>query len=357
MTWSPDSSKLVVGSGDGVWLYELSGQEVTRRKLDGDGGRATSVAYDSSGGQIAAGFEDGLVRLWQAASGERVAQFSGHGAPVRSLAFNGEGTILASGAGEWHPDFVPRADGVEARLWDVTSGELRDAMQEDMVLPPVSHLAFSPDDTLLLVGQQGHGCTSPRCANGRLRFWQPGSGVIREVEVGHDIVFGGDGRLAAALSPVTESARVQILETNTGSQMLLTADGPEGFAYDLALSRGGSTVAVVIGEYGYGGRMAHVWDVQTGTELAVVMAGAPIALSEDGCFLAARSAAQAAGSQGSSEEGSTVLMWAIRQGTQPAGLAELTGTIEQLDFSPDGTGLAVVETDILGSRLHLFAFP
>jgi WD40 repeat protein len=156
--WSPDSAKLAVTGADGAWLVSLIGDEATQQKLGDDAGQATSVAFSSTGELMAVGLADGLVQLWEVDNGQLIAHFAGHDAPVRSLAFSPDGSVLASGAGQWYPDFVPRVEGVETRLWDVATGKLLEVLSDDAIVPPVSHLAFSPDGAILAIGQQGHGC-------------------------------------------------------------------------------------------------------------------------------------------------------------------------------------------------------
>lgn len=355
--WSADSTRLAVIDGDGAWLYDLNGDQITRQRLGGNADRATSVAFSLNGEQIAVGFADGQIQLWDVASGELIVQFAGHEAPVQSLALNPDGTMLASGAGQWFADFVPRAEGVETRLWDISTGDLRRVLAQDMIEPPVSHLAFSPDGAVLAVGQQGHGCASPRCADGRLRFWWPETNAITEMVVGHDIAISDNGRLVAALGQIYESGQVQIWELGTGSKLPSAKTVPEGFAFDLALSQDGSTAAVVMGEYGYGGQTANVWDVGTGEELAVVESSAPIALSANGCFLVSSPVSDPANGQIVTPADNWLRLWDVRQGSELVRLVEIEDFISQLALSPDNAWLAATEIDVMDSQLHLIAIP
>jgi WD40 repeat protein len=249
---------------------------------------------------------------------------------------------------------VPRAEGVETRLWDVATSEQLAVFPDDRVMPPVSHLTFSPDSKTLVVGQQGHGCAGPRCADGRLRFWQPEVGAMAAMTVGHDIAFSGDGRFVAALGQIYESGAVQVWDIETTMPLPAPTAVPAGYAFDLALSRDGSTAAVVVGEYGFGGQTAYVWDVTTGAELSVLAAGNPIALSGDGRFLASGPVASFPDSQDSTaNKTDKVYLWDVRQGTELARLVELDGAVVELDFSPDNKWLVVTENDVMGGLLHL----
>ena len=57
-----------------------------------------SLVYTPDGRLIISGGADGTVRVWDAATGEKLASLSGHGAAVRSVALSRDGATLASGS-------------------------------------------------------------------------------------------------------------------------------------------------------------------------------------------------------------------------------------------------------------------
>jgi WD40 repeat protein/serine/threonine protein kinase len=140
VVFSPDGTRLAGAGGFGpVRVWDAStGREL--QKLDGP--QASTVAYSPDGSWLASsGGGDAKVRVWDARTGQPVFTLSGHGSPVRCLAFHPDGTRLASGG---HDQTV--------RLWDLRTG--REVLSLDYG-NVVYCLAFSPDGTRLAVGGTG----------------------------------------------------------------------------------------------------------------------------------------------------------------------------------------------------------
>ena len=106
---------------------------------------------------------EGLVELWDTATGQKVQTFKGHFGPVNALAFSPDGTRLATGG----------ADGT-LRLWDTTAR--RDAVSIPQDGP--SHSEFpelSPDGRTLLtdlaraMGRHSGCGTPPRASRAAAR--------------------------------------------------------------------------------------------------------------------------------------------------------------------------------------------
>jgi WD40 repeat protein len=104
VAFSPDGNFLASAGGrplpgkksGSLHLWDVStGQSV--RKFEG-AGAVRVVAYAPDGKTLAAAGEDGVVGLWDAATGKLWHRFEGHRGPIWSLAFAPDGRTLASGS-------------------------------------------------------------------------------------------------------------------------------------------------------------------------------------------------------------------------------------------------------------------
>ena len=71
------------------------------------------MALSPDGAILAAGYPDGPVQLWDAATRARIATLEGHTSGVNSVSFSSDGSLLASGS--WDRT---------VKLWDVGTREL-----------------------------------------------------------------------------------------------------------------------------------------------------------------------------------------------------------------------------------------
>jgi WD40 repeat protein len=111
------------------------------------GTRAHAVAFSPNGGHLATGGEDGLIRLWNVATGKEV-QLRGHGGAVLALAFrSGRQERLAS---------ISRDRTV--RLWELPTGRTaREALVLRIGAAARPALAFSPHGGEELAAGTVHG--------------------------------------------------------------------------------------------------------------------------------------------------------------------------------------------------------
>lgn len=99
--FSDDKESLVVWHAkNGALLFRFAA----------DQGAIISLAFSPDGKQLAAGCEDGSIRILDVASSREVARLVGHGSHVRALAWSNDGRWIASGSTD-----------KSVRLWDAVS--------------------------------------------------------------------------------------------------------------------------------------------------------------------------------------------------------------------------------------------
>src|SRR6266702_6190643 len=105
------------------------------------GGGVLSIALSPDGQRIASGSDDGIIRVWNASTGETEAgPFIGHTYSVTSAAFSPDGQRIVSGS---HDRTI--------RVWNATTGEIEAGPftgHTDWVMSVV----FSPDGQRIISG-------------------------------------------------------------------------------------------------------------------------------------------------------------------------------------------------------------
>ncbi len=268
-------------------LLESLAQPV-RGILTAQSGVVTVLAYSPAGRTLAAGYQDGTIRLWDIASHHLISTASLGAVPL-ALAFTGGGTTLevadSDAAGSWNlanqarialrplaglsngdsvafsPDGKMIAtggrDGI-IRLWDTASQqEIGTPMSSDA--SPVDAVAFSPDGTTLATAN----------TDGNVQLWNTATQQV----TGPALIGAGAAQVnALAFSPDntvlatgSQDGTVRLWEVATGSQ-----DGaPMATGYPvnaLTFGDGGTTLSAAEND-----GSTELWNVATQTQT-----GAPL---------------------------------------------------------------------------------
>jgi WD40 repeat protein len=185
VAFSPDSTMVAAGTGcafDVVGSASVKVWDIASGTLLFDLAMpsfVSDVAFSPDGSLLAAAVGDGIIRLWEAATGTLHSELKGHRGSVSSVAFSPDGTRLASG-------------GTDARLWDVASGEQLYLFEGHV--GEVLDVTFSADGRLIVTGGGSH----------TLVFWDTATGAalaVREVGVEdnfvYSVAFSADSTLLA----------------------------------------------------------------------------------------------------------------------------------------------------------------
>jgi WD40 repeat protein len=325
---SPDGKTLAFSGGSelAVHLRNLTtGQE--RRGLIKPSAPVNSLAFTPDGKGLA-GKSAGVVRLWDAATGQAIRKFrpktyyaKQKRLGIETAGANGMPTPSAPAPVLFTPDgktLVAEAGDNTIHVWDVASGkELRQLVHRG----PIIAAAFTPDGKTLATG----------CVDNAVRLWDVTTGrELRHLE-GH---FGGYMGVAVApdgktLATAGGDHTVHLWNLATGKELHRTG-GHQGEIINAAFAAGGKTIITA-------GRdnALRVWEAGGGKELRRLPDPAEIidlvALAPDGKTLAIASA-----------EDETVQLWDVAAGNR---LHELSARVAGVAFSPDGKRLALLGED------------
>jgi WD40 repeat protein/serine/threonine protein kinase len=283
-----------------------------------------SVAFSPDGRRIAAGGQDGFVKIWDAATGKEVHSFRAHQDHANGLAFSPDGSRLATAS--W--------DGT-VKIWDAETGQEQLTLFKERPARAYS-VAFSPDGRRLAAGT---GIGLPPNQAGVIKVWDASTGQELLSLGGHKgnatcITFSRDGhRLASASADAT----AKVWDAQTGEE-ILTLRGHRSRIHSVAFSPDGKQLASA--PYDYRTKAdgeVKVWDAHTGREVLTLCGHVTwvpgVAFTPDGRCLAS------GGLDG------TVKLWDLATGQEALTLRGHNGNVQAIAFSPDGQRLVSAGDD------------
>lgn len=214
-------------------------------------GSIQSFVYAPDGKTIATagGWQDNVVQLWDAQTGNHKTTLTGHTKRVNSVAYSPDGNTIASGS----------RDGT-VRLWDATTGKPKPILNHinwfDFLFQwlnvPVHSVAYSPDGNTVAAGSLDSG----------VRLWDTQTPKLKATLTGHTstidtVRYSPDGKIIATTAGGTDDT-VRLWDAGTGeTKAVLT-----GYTHinALAYAPDGKTIATT---GAYRSNSLQLWDVQT----------------------------------------------------------------------------------------------
>jgi len=343
---SPNDALLASGSVEGiVRLWDLAGGQIIHTLHHG--AEVSAVAWSPDGRLLASA--GSFVKLWDSATGARLATLAGTEHHVRAVAFSPDGSLLAA------------SNDNTVRVWDVRTGQVQNVLHGHSLT--VNAIAWNPDgvrlaslgarilvwdwprgqivatfqgysDEVLSVAFRSDGALfASSHVDNLIRIWDALRGQVRHLLYGHtswirDILFSPDGNM---LISVSFDQTIRLWDTQQG-RLLQTLPAHEQWISCLALSADGARMAT-----GSMDQTIWLWDLPGGrvkhTLRQSQSAVYGLAFSPNGSMLASGNAA------------AVIQLWDTHTGQPLATLRGHTKILHSLLFDRNGATLVSASAD------------
>jgi len=325
VTFSHDGTRIASAADDGTVRVWDAHVDPTSRVLLVNDAIALSVAFspDPSTDLLAAGDGTGTIHFWSSATGTPSRDPLTLDRPVWDLAFNANGSRLASGGGDWH---LTDERGF-IQLHDVSAGDVIKNWKGHVAL--AWDVSLSPDGHWLASG--GGELNNP----GEVLLWDlKGDVGPRRFESSHGAIASVTVS-ADSLDIVAGTADGTVVVWNIKSGRIKHEfQGHTGFVLEV-ICQSKSKFGSLIASCDISGWI-HLRDASTGElkgKFRETNGAMTIAFSPDGRRIA------------SAGMGGTITVWDVATGLAALELHGHKSVIHDLDFSPDGHLLASASRD------------
>lgn len=265
VTYSPDGKTLATGGADGTLRLRdaITGQE--RRILFAHAPKrvplqapdqvhhlqgTTAIAYSNDGRVLASGGADGMLKVWNAASGEPLHAITAHEAPISGVSFSPDGQLVATSS--WDKT---------VKLWQAATGAPVRTLSGHTLA--VTRVAFSPDGGRLASSSWDQTLRIWDSQTGApvsvLEWRSPAAGRVDPLD---SLCFHPDGKhLAAAPDRLGGDGDVKVFDLDTSTPVHSLGGHIYGI-FQVVFSKDGRRLASVSCDGGL-----KVWDMGTGHEL------------------------------------------------------------------------------------------
>ncbi len=259
-----------------------------KRTIKDHYGWIRGVAFSRDGSLLASwssSYEDKMIRLWNVATGRNTQTLTGHNYLIGSVIFSPDGETLISGG----------QDGT-VLIWDVSTGKHKSLTDQGVDTERNTHynskmvLMFNSDGSKLATGD----ATGDK--NGIIRLWDVSTWKEEQTLEGHanaitSIDFSPDDRSIASTG---EDGTVRLWDIDTGQQ-IQSISGHRNLLWYVKFYPNGLTLATEVAGINsfYYSDIINLWDLRTG-EIIKTLSGhsrdiTSLSFSDDGNILASTS--------------------------------------------------------------------